>query len=177
MPLPLHLRFSELTLVAHLPQNLLAERERMQAEVASLEATKADLAAQLEVDAAENARQVAKIKELTVRHPEIHELPSIREGGGTPCGRAQPLRHCPCPVTLTPLPSCQDIAAADTEELDALEAQCNELSEELKDKEKALRTVQEMERKCSREFIAYEKAKAKGARAKEVERKDFKKFG
>ena len=71
----------------------------------------------------------------------------------------------------------KDIAAADTEELDALEAQCGELSDELKDKEQALRTVQEMERKCSREFIAYEKAKAKGAAAKSTVKKDFRKFG
>ena len=93
------------------------------------------------------------------------------------------------PASRAPLPrphnggrrlSClspQDTAAADTEELDALEAQCNELSEELKDKEQSLRMVQEMERKCSREYIAYEKAKAKGAKAKTSERKDFKKFG
>lgn len=71
----------------------------------------------------------------------------------------------------------QDVAAADTEELDALEAQCLELSAELKDKESALRQVQELERKCSREYIAYEKAKQKGALAKTAEKKDLRKFG
>eukprot|EP00614_Pseudopedinella_elastica_P004896 CAMPEP_0172588792 /NCGR_PEP_ID=MMETSP1068-20121228/7645_1 /TAXON_ID=35684 /ORGANISM="Pseudopedinella elastica, Strain CCMP716" /LENGTH=191 /DNA_ID=CAMNT_0013384229 /DNA_START=32 /DNA_END=607 /DNA_ORIENTATION=+ len=63
-------------------------------------------------------------------------------------------------------------AAADTEELDSLEAQCLELSNELKDKEAVLKNVQEMERKCSREYIAYEKAKAKSQKAKEVKKKD-----
>ena len=52
-----------------------------------------------------------------------------------------------------------------------------ELSAEPKDKEGKLKQVQEMERKCSREYIAYEKAKAKSAKAKEVQRKDLRKFG
>ena len=34
-----------------------------------------------------------------------------------------------------------------------------------------------MERKCSREYIAYEKAKAKSSLAKTAERKDLRKFG
>ena len=71
----------------------------------------------------------------------------------------------------------QETAAADTEELDALETQCVELSEELKDKEEKLGQIQEIERKCSREYIAYEKAKAKAQRAKDARKKDFKKFG
>lgn len=59
---------------------------------------------------------------------------------------------------------------AHTEELDGLEEQCIQLSEELKDKDAVMRQVQELERKCSREYIAYEKAKAKAVAAKSVKK-------
>jgi hypothetical protein len=52
-----------------------------------------------------------------------------------------------------------------------------ELSAELQEKESILKQVQEMERKCSREYIAYEKAKSKSLKAKTVERKDLRKWG
>jgi hypothetical protein len=58
-----------------------------------------------------------------------------------------------------------------------LEAQCLELSAELQEKEAILKQVQEMERKCSREYIAYEKAKSKSLKAKTVEKKDLRKWG
>ena len=47
-------------------KNLLAEREKMTAEVADLESQKAALQAQLDEDAGVNADQIAQIKDLTV---------------------------------------------------------------------------------------------------------------
>jgi hypothetical protein len=129
--------------------------------VTELEAQKAALQAQLDEDAATNAEQLETIKNLTVRllslattrwNPSLSTLPLLYRG-------------------------IQETAAADTEELDALEEQCLELSAELKDKEDKLGQIQEIERKCSREYIAYEKAKAKAQRAKEAKKKDFGKFG
>ena len=73
-------------------------------------------------------------------------------------------------LALYPERRRQDEAAQNTEDLDALEAQCMELSAELKDKETKLKQIQEVERKCSREYIAYEKAKAKSAAAKAVKK-------
>ncbi len=35
-----------------------------------------------------------------------------------------------------------------------------------------MKQVQEIERKCSREYIAYEKSKAKSSKAKEVKKAD-----
>lgn len=83
------------------------------------------------------------------------------------------------------MPSCgtvvwnnrQETAAKDTKELDDKELDCIELSEQLKDKQEKLSQMEEIERKCSREYIAYEKAKAKAQRAKDARKKDFKKFG
>lgn len=51
----------------------------------------------------------------------------------------------------------QHTAAEDSAKLDELEEQCTELSAQLQESEVALAETQEMERKCSREYIAYEK--------------------
>eukprot|EP00615_Pteridomonas_danica_P008799 CAMPEP_0114363750 /NCGR_PEP_ID=MMETSP0101-20121206/26854_1 /TAXON_ID=38822 ORGANISM="Pteridomonas danica, Strain PT" /NCGR_SAMPLE_ID=MMETSP0101 /ASSEMBLY_ACC=CAM_ASM_000211 /LENGTH=190 /DNA_ID=CAMNT_0001510655 /DNA_START=32 /DNA_END=604 /DNA_ORIENTATION=- len=51
----------------------------------------------------------------------------------------------------------QHTAAEDSEKLDELEIQCTDLSNQLLESEVALASTQEMERKCSREYIAYEK--------------------
>jgi hypothetical protein len=60
----------------------------------------------------------------------------------------------PCPVFNT----LQHTAAEDSAKLDELEEQCTDLSNQLQESEVALAETQEMERKCSREYIAYEKA-------------------
>ena len=65
-------------------------------------------------------------------------------------------RRLPCREPT--LPILQHTAAEDSAKLDELEEQCTELSAQLQESEKALAETQEMERKCSREYIAYEKA-------------------
>jgi hypothetical protein len=176
----------------------------MEEEVASLLAQKAKLQAQLDEDAETNAQQIAKITELTVRVSN-----ALWGENRILFHLAQYLCAVLCHLSFLSLVRSlswsKDVAAADAEELDALEAQCMELAAELKDKEDKLKQVthlylsclvalsrfishppvkrcitsqiQEMERKCSREYIAYEKAKLKAVKAKQVDRKDFGKFG
>ena len=126
----------------------------MEAEVEALEQEKAALDSQLAVDAETNAAQVETIRQLTVTE-------------------SQSLRFCRLSQIMLVL--FQEEAASHTAELDSLEAQCSELQAELSDKEGKLKQIQELERKCSREYIAYEKAKAKTSKAKEVkiEKKPF----
>ena len=60
----------------------------------------------------------------------------------------------------------QHTAAEDSAKLDELEEQCTDLSNQLQESETALAETQEMERKCSREYIAYEKVIKKREAAK-----------
>merc|ERR1711998_648067 len=60
-------------------------------------------------------------------------------------------------------------AAEHAAELDELEKKCVELSADLSEKESKLADAQEMERKCSREYIAYEKHRAKKGKMDEKE--------
>ena len=62
--------------------------------------------------------------------------------------------------------SAQAVAAEESAKLDTLEEECTDLSNQLQESEAALAETQEMERKCSREYIAYEKAIAKKNAAK-----------
>ena len=158
-------KISELSALKSTHENLNADKAKKEAEVAELTSQKESLQAQLDEDAATNAQQIEHIKKLTV---------------GTLFSTKTMLRlfYACCAQYLRLLVIVdQDEAAQDTEELDALETQCLELSAELKDKEDKLAQIQEIERKCSREYIAYEKAKSKAQRAKEVKRKDYRKFG
>ena len=158
-------KISELSALKSTHENLNADKVKKEAEVAELMSQKEALQAQLDEDAATNAQQIEHIKKLTVSI--LFSAKGMKHVFFTCC--AQYLR------LLFIID--QDEAAQDTEELDALETQCLELSAELKDKEDKLAQIQEIERKCSREYIAYEKAKSKAQRAKEVKRKDYRKFG
>ena len=53
------------------------------------------------------------------------------------------------------------MCAPHTNPVDQLEQKCLGLSADLQEKESHLAEVQEMERKCSREYIAYEKHKSR----------------
>lgn len=57
----------------------------------------------------------------------------------------------------------QNQAIVDNEHLDEAEQECEALSEEVQELEEVLQEVQEQERKCSREYIAYEKARKRNA--------------
>ena len=54
-------------------------------------------------------------------------------------------------------------ALQDSKRLDDLEAACLRLSDELQTKEAELAVVQDRERKCSREYIAYEKHRSRSS--------------
>lgn len=71
----------------------------------------------------------------------------------------------------TSIDALQHTAAEDSAKLDELEEQCTDLSNQLQESETALAETQEMERKCSREYIAYEKVIRKREAAQKVKGK------